>query len=105
MSHECIKTEFGCAHDNVKFCPCCKKVYCAFCGKEWPEKEIEYIERPFYPAWPWPRQSPYQPYFTWQYGNTSGSSGNADISNTDGEQYKMDVPAQPGVSVYCNHGK
>ena len=94
--HNCIKTEFGCSHDNVKFCPCCKKVYCAFCGKEWPEKEIEYIERPFYPAWPWPRQSPYKPYFTWQYSDTSDSSVNAD---------KMDVPAQPGVSVYCNHGK
>jgi len=27
-----------CNHENVKYCKCCKKVYCEDCGKEWEDK-------------------------------------------------------------------
>ena len=103
MIHGCTKAFVLCDHERVEYCKHCQKVFCLACGREWPKKEIQYIERySSYPIYAW---HPDQPYYTWQYGNTSGSSANADISNTDGEQYKMDVPTVSGTAVYCDHGR
>ncbi len=44
----CVKV---CDHENLKYCPTCKKVYCMDCRKEWEE----------YPSYPWTFREPTYP--------------------------------------------
>lgn len=54
MTHECEKE---CRHEDVKYCPHCKKVICGACGREWPEEGVGPIV-PYIPIYP----SPYVTY-------------------------------------------
>ena len=33
-----------CSHKNLKYCECCKKVFCEDCNKEWFEQYWTYID-------------------------------------------------------------
>jgi hypothetical protein len=47
MSHE--HHQSCCQHTDVKFCPCCRVVYCTACKKEWRDNSWSYTYTYGYP--------------------------------------------------------
>ncbi len=39
-------SSFGCEHNNLKYCKCCRVPYCVDCGYEW--KTYSYWNYPYY---------------------------------------------------------
>jgi hypothetical protein len=59
-----------CKHENVKYCPKCKKVYCVDCGREWEDAcTLNHYPNYWYLC-------TYPPYTT----STSGYAASADSS-------------------------
>lgn len=62
--HDCSCCKHGCLH----FCPCCDKVYCCKCSKEW----VEVAYYPYTTAYPWPNT-------TWTFSDGTNDSWKDDV--------------------------
>lgn len=91
-----------CAHESVKFCADCAKVYCEKCGEEW-TRAVPTYPMPFIPErpmWPVRDELPAIPWtITWNPRTLTGtlSDANTDTVNTDTVSYRI-TPA-----ATCQH--
>lgn len=77
----------GCKHKEVKYCDDCGKTHCISCGKEWGEKDTQYV--PYYPI-----TYPTYPEITW------GTTSNLPIEqNVVGNEIKWDAAQCTYISI------